>query len=260
MVAAGLALFVAGIAYYFLTGDTADGDLKRLRAARVLENRAFGAFAEAWRDPRVWALAVLYAASFGMELTNDNFAARYYTDYFHLSLAMAGLVASIFGLMKLFARALGGIASDRCSRRWGLQGRVLLLGCTILGEGLAMMLFSRMRSLPFAIGCMMFTGLFVKVSNGANYAVVPFINNRALGAVAGIVGAGGSAGAVLAGFRFKTPRLTYPQAFLVLGSFIAAFSLLAFVVRFSELDERSAVQGIEARRAGRLAAAAVTGD
>ena len=72
MVAAGLALFVTGIAYYFLTEDTADGDFKRLRAAGVLENRASDAFAEACRDSRVWALAVLYAASFGMELTIDN--------------------------------------------------------------------------------------------------------------------------------------------------------------------------------------------
>jgi NNP family nitrate/nitrite transporter-like MFS transporter len=140
-----------------------------------------------------------------------------------------------------------------------LQGRALLLGCTIFTEGLAMMLFSRMRSLPLAIGCMMFTGLFVKISNGANYAIVPFINKRALGAVAGIVGAGGNAGAVSAGYLFKTPRLTYPQAFLVLGFFIAAFSLLAFAVRFSEQDERSALQEIEARRAARLAAAAATG-
>jgi NNP family nitrate/nitrite transporter-like MFS transporter len=77
--------------------------------------------------------------------------------------------------------------------------------------------------------------------------------------VAGIVGAGGNAGAVLAGYLFKTPRLTYPQAFLVLGFFIAAFSLLAFAVRFSEQDERSALQEIEARRAARLAAAAATG-
>jgi MFS transporter, NNP family, nitrate/nitrite transporter len=254
------ALFVTGIAYYFLTEDTPDGDFKSLRAAGALENRPSGAFAEACRDPRVWALAALYAASFGIELTIDNFAALYYADYFHLSLGMAGLVASTFGLMNLFARALGGIASDRCSRRWGLQGRVLLLGCTILAEGLAMMLFSRMRSLPFAIGCMMFTGLFVKVSNGANYAVVPFVNKRALGAVAGIVGAGGNAGAVLAGFLFKTPRLTYPQAFLILGFFIAAFSLFAFAVRFSEQEERSAVQEIEARRAARLAAAAAVGD
>jgi MFS transporter, NNP family, nitrate/nitrite transporter len=194
----------------------------------------------------VWALTVLYAASFGIELTIDNFAALYYTDYFHLSLKLAGVVASTFGMMNLFARALGGIVSDRWNRRWGLRGRVLLLGSTILGEGFAMILFSQMRWLPLAIGGMMFTGLFVKMSNGANYAIVPFVNKRALGAVAGIVGAGGNAGAVLAGFLFKAPRLSYQQAFLILGILIAACSLLAFAVKFSpqeghELREALAV-------------------
>ncbi len=92
-------------------------------------------FGEACRDSRVWSLALLYAASFGIELTVDNFAALYYTDNFHLSLQMAGVVASMFGMMNLFARALGGIVSDRCNRRWGLRGRGLLLGCTIGGGG-----------------------------------------------------------------------------------------------------------------------------
>jgi len=84
-----------------------------------------------------------------------------------------------------------------------------------------------MRWLPLAIGAMMLTGLFVKMSNGANYAVVPFVNKRALGAVAGIVGAGGNLGAVLAGFLFKTPSLTYPQALLILGAVIVGCSGVA---------------------------------
>ncbi|HLI84870.1 MAG TPA: MFS transporter [Bryobacteraceae bacterium] len=237
MAVAGLALLVTGIAYYFLTEDTPEGDFRKTEA----KSHVSGAFAEAARDPRVWALALLYGASFGMELTIDNFAALYYTDYFHLSLKLAGVVASTFGMMNLFARALGGIVSDRANRRWGLRGRVLLLGCTILCEGLAMMLFSQMRWLPLAIGSMMFTGLFVKMSNGANYAIVPFVNQRALGAVAGIVGAGGNAGAVLAGFLFKTPRLSYPQAFLILGVLIAACSVAALAVRFSEQEEPEGV-------------------
>jgi MFS transporter, NNP family, nitrate/nitrite transporter len=100
----------------------------------------------------------------------------------------------------------------------------------------------------------------VKMSNGANYSIVPFVNKRALGAIAGIVGAGGNAGAVLAGFLFKTPRLTYPQAFFVLGILIAACSLFAFAVRFSEQEEHSARQEIEARLRATLAPAVATGD
>ena len=244
MLTAGVALCATGIAYYFFTQDTPDGDFK---AAASTATCSHGAFWKVCRDPRVWALALLYAASFGIELTIDNFAALYFTDYFKLSLKMAGVVASTFGMMNLFARALGGIVSDRCNRRWGLRGRALLLSGTIGAEGLAMMLFSRMHTLPLAIATMMFTGLFVKMSNGANYAVVPFLNKRAIGAVAGIVGAGGNVGAVLAGFLFKTPSLTYPQAFLILGALILMFSVFAFAVRFSETDELAAKQEIVAR-------------
>jgi NNP family nitrate/nitrite transporter-like MFS transporter len=249
MLVAGVALFLTGIAYYFLTQDTPDGDFKKLRAEGALDNgsRAPGAFWKVCRDPRVWALALLYGASFGIELTIDNFAALYFTDYFSLSLKMAGVVASTFGMMNLFARALGGIVSDRCNRRWGLRGRALLLGYTISAEGIAMMLFSRMHALPFAIATMMLTGLFVKMSNGANYSVVPFVNKRAIGAVAGIVGAGGNLGAVLAGFLFKTSSLTYPQAFMILGVVILLCSVFAFAVRFSETDELAARQEMAAR-------------
>jgi NNP family nitrate/nitrite transporter-like MFS transporter len=232
MLVAGAALLITGIAYYFLTQDTPDGDFR----SRSGPSRAPGAFAEACRDPRVWALALLYASSFGVELTIDNFAALYYTDTFHLTLKAAGVVAGTFGMMNLFARALGGIVSDKCNRRWGLRGRVLLLACTITAEGLAMMLFAQARWLPAAIGTMLLMGLFVKMSNGANYAVVPFINKRALGAVAGIVGAGGNLGAVLAGFLFKTPSLTYSQALMVLGTIVAASSVVTFAVRFTAKD------------------------
>jgi NNP family nitrate/nitrite transporter-like MFS transporter len=92
------------------------------------------------------------------------------------------------------------------------------------------------------------------MSNGANYSVVPFINKRALGAVAGIVGAGGNAGAVLAGFLFKSPSLTYPQAFLILGVIITACSALPFAVRFPAQNET------EVGRVGDLAAASAMGD
>ena len=69
---------------------------------------------------------------------------------------------------------------------------------------------------------------------------------------AGIVGAGGNAGAVLAGFLFKMPNLTYPQAFMIIGGVILIFSVFAFVVRFSETDELAAKQEIAARLAARL--------
>ncbi|CAN0487210.1 unnamed protein product, partial [Hapterophycus canaliculatus] len=58
-----------------------------------------------------WLLFLQYAACFGVELTVNNTAANYFSDEFGLSTSKAGLVASLFGLMNLFARSLGGIYS-----------------------------------------------------------------------------------------------------------------------------------------------------
>ncbi len=253
MIVPAVVMFATGIAYYFLTQDTPEGDFRRTR------KNASGAFAAAVRDPRVWALFVVYGACFGMELTIDNIAALYFTDNFHLGLAAAGLVAGSFGMMNLFARALGGIASDRCSARWGRGARARLLAATLFCEGLALMLFSRMRTLPFAIAAMLLTGLFIKMSNGATYAVVPFVNRKALGAVAGIVGAGGNAGSMLAGFLFKG-EMPWAQALLCLGATVAAVSLLAVTVRFTEAEESSARQESAARLSAELAVAGAMGD
>lgn len=259
MLVPGIALFLAGIAYYFLTRDTADGDFQELRAQGRMSQRsaANGAFRQACRDPRVWALAALYAACFGMELTVDNIAALYFVDNFKLSLQAAGVAAGAFGMMNLFARALGGIVSDRCYRHWGLRGRTLLLGATIGLEGVALVCFSQARSLALAIGCMLVTGLFIKMSNGASYAIVPFVNKRALGAVAGIVGAGGNVGAVAAGFLFKTKSLTWPQALLILGILVFASASLAFLVRFSEHDDAAAREEMEVTQNRALVPASV---
>jgi MFS transporter, NNP family, nitrate/nitrite transporter len=257
----GVLMLVMGIAYYKLTQDTADGDFKELRArpARHAVTSASRSFAAACRDPRVWALCVIYGACFGMELTIDNIAALYFTDNFHLALTAAGVVAGSFGMMNLFARALGGVVSDKLHARFGLRGRALLLGATICCEGLALMLFSQMHVLPLAIGAMMLTGLFIKMSNGATYSLVPFVNKRALGAVAGIVGAGGNIGSVLAGFLFKG-SMPWTQALLVLGMTITAVSVLAFVVRFTQDEEQAAQAEIDARMLGALEPAAAMGD
>ena len=42
---------------------------------------------------------------------------------------------------------------------------------------------------------MIIFSFFVQISEGATYGIVPFINKKALGTVAGLVGAGGNAGA-----------------------------------------------------------------
>ncbi len=234
MFVAGLVCFLTGVAYYFLTQDVPEGNFKELREQGRMPagNKTKGAFLEACADPRVWALFVIYGACFGIELTINNVAALYFADYFGLGLAAAGMTAASFGLMNLFARTLGGIFGDTFGGKWGLKGRVFFLFLALFCEGLALMLFSQMTVLALAIPALILFSLFVQMSEGATFSVVPFINKRALGAVAGIVGAGGNAGAVAAGFLFKG-AIAWPTALMILGAIIVGCSFCALLIRFS---------------------------
>ena len=75
--------------------------------------------------------------------------------------------------------------------------------------------------------------------------LTPAQNLKALGSVAGIVGAGGNAGAVCAGFLFRVESLSTEQALLLLGVGVVLVTPLAFLVRFSastETEERAAME------------------
>lgn len=250
MFLAGLVCALTGIAYYFLTQDAPDGNFKELREAGKMPQKAQqkGQFLNVCKDHRVWALFVIYGACFGIELTINNVAALYYLDYFDYfksmdttkAVKMAGLFAGMFGLMNIFARTLGGIFGDRFGQKWGLSGRVKWLFIAVFCEGIALMIFSQMSVLAMALPSLIVFSLFVQMSEGATYSVVPFINKKALGAVSGIVGAGGNAGAVTAGFLFKTQAINWPTALFILGAIVTCCAFLTFLVRFSEEMEEEA--------------------
>ncbi|MCY4366540.1 MAG: MFS transporter [Chloroflexi bacterium] len=263
MAVPGVGLFLVGIAYYFLTQDSPEGNYRDLRAAGKMapSPSVSGSFMDAARDYRVWALFVIYGACFGVELTINNVAALYYYDRFELNLATAGLIAGLFGMMNIFARTLGGYFGDKFGIKFGLRGRVMFLGAVLLMEGAALILFSQMATLFLAVGAMIIFSLFVQMSEGATFSVVPFINRKALGSVAGIVGAGGNAGAVAAGFLFRMESLTFGDALMLIGIVVVAVAPLAFLVRFSpqrEMEERSLMREALASR-GALAKGAVPG-
>ena len=260
MVLAGALCALVGVAYYFLTQDAPEGNYRALREAGKMPpaRRATGSFAVACKDPRVWALFVIYGLCFGIELTFINVVALYFVDYFDYfqttsvaqAVQWAGAAAMLYGLTNLFARTLGGAVGDRFGRTWGLAGRARWLFLALFAEGLALMLFSQVSTLRLALPTLLLVSLFVQMSNGATYAVVPFINKTALGSVAGIVGAGGNAGAVAAGFLFMG-ALPWPTAFLVLGALVTVSSFLALAVRFSRESETEARSVLEAAFADR---------
>jgi NNP family nitrate/nitrite transporter-like MFS transporter len=245
MVLAGVICFATGVAYYFLTQDTPEGNFRQLRAEGKLPRRKadLTGFWDACRDFRVWGLFVAYAASFGIELTIDNIAATYFFDHFSLDHRAAGFIAGLFGLMNLFARFLGGWIADRLGNFGGLRARLAWLGVVLLFEGIFLIVFGRIDLVTIAIPALLVLGLFVKMGNGAAYAVVPLIANGNLGAVAGIVGAGGNVGAVLAGFLFRAPTDQWPAVLQVLGVAVAICAMFPLAMTLRRGAVVPAVEG-----------------
>jgi len=249
MVIPGIALLIMGFIYYKYTTDTPEGNIADLRKSdpdfQMKRKEAKGSFGKALKDYRVWGLFLIYGACFGIELTINNIAAIYFADNFTLDVKTAGLIAGLFGLMNLFARSLGGLFGDKFGMRYGLRGRVMFLFTVLFFEGLALILFSQMTTLVLAISAMIVFSLFVQMSEGATFSVVPFVNKKAVGAVSGIVGAGGNAGAVMAGFLLKMENVSYSDALLYLGIAVTIISLITFAVRFTEEAEIEAQEEME---------------
>lgn len=236
MLVPGIMMLIVSVMYYKFTVDSPKGDYRELRAAGVEvesgKKGGWAVFKTAAANYRVWMLFVTYAACFGVELFVHNVAASFYVDRFALDLQAAGMAAGSFGLLALFARALGGILSDRVARFRGLDARTLLLFALILGEGFGLLWFARTQTVGLAVVAMITFGLFTHMACGATYALVPFIDRKALGGVAGIIGAGGNVGAVAAGFLLKGVG-NVEHCFGILGGCVIAAAFCAAAIRFT---------------------------
>jgi len=244
MIVPGTMMLVIAWLYYKYTKDTPNGNYDEIGYKSKSTKTDWSVLA----DWRIWALTMAYAMCFGMEVTFDNVASLHFVDNFHLSQSSAGFWAGIFGFMNIFARALGGIVSDKVGKKHGLRGKGLLLAGVLLLEGCGLILFAQSGTLLIAIVSMLSFALFLKMSNGATYGIVPFVNEKNVGLVSGIVGAGGNLGGMLFGFLFKSSAITYVQAFTYIGYTVIVVALIVFVTRFYKqtADEEQPASGIAA--------------
>ncbi|KAL3892316.1 hypothetical protein ACJMK2_004532 [Sinanodonta woodiana] len=135
-----------------------------------------------------------------LNLTNITTTPMTLTDINECSLLTqntASLIASMFGLMNLFARALGGVFSDILRKCFALPGRLLAHLVCLVGEGVMLIVFSQMTTIPFAMLVMIVFSLFVQMSEGTTFALVPYLHPRYIGIISGLIGGGGNAGAII---------------------------------------------------------------
>ncbi|CAH0020931.1 unnamed protein product [Clonostachys rhizophaga] len=162
-------------------------------------------------DLRVWMCFTCYLLTFGLETAMDAALPGLMNQLFKsatFTIADAAYAASTYGLLNLFARPLGGIISDMLYARYGLRSKVLWLLGTSLSQGVAMVglgvyINNNHATLGGVMGFIVLIAVTGFAANGACYSVYGHLRPKNVGAVAGIVGAGGNVGGLFYTLIFK---------------------------------------------------------
>ncbi|KAG3186623.1 hypothetical protein PC128_g12923 [Phytophthora cactorum] len=248
-------MVVIGICTYSFSDDCPQGNYIDLKCNHVTADRAkpelYYGFIAVARQPVAWILAFQYACCFGVELQVHNVLSLYYYEDFKiagcdietdanecrlLTQTKASAISSCFGLMCIFARAIGGYASDVASRHYDMKGRISMQLLCLVGQGVFLYLFSQIRVLTWSIPCLVVFGIFAQASTGTTYGIVPYVCPEYTGVTSGIVGAGGNMGSLAWGFLFKGVA-NRAKSFEYLSFFVAASSISSVLIQIH--DERS---------------------
>ncbi|KAL3664970.1 hypothetical protein V7S43_010145 [Phytophthora oleae] len=235
-----LLMVVIGICTYTFSDDCPQGNYVDLKRNHVMADRAkseiYYGFLAVARQPVAWLLAFQYACCFGVELQVHNVLSLYYYEDFKiagcdtatdtnecrlLTQTKASAISSCFGLMCIFARAIGGYASDVANRHYDMKGRISMQLLCLVGQALFLYLYSQIRVLAWSIPCLVVFGFFAQASTGTTYGIVPYVCPEYTGVTSGIVGAGGNMGGLAWGFLFKGVA-NRALSFKYLSFFVAA--------------------------------------
>ncbi|WP_296405447.1 MFS transporter [Psychrobacter sp.] len=168
---------------------------------------------------QVAILSIAYMACFGSELAVVSMLPQFFITNYGISHTLAGLTAGCFAVMNLFARPGGGFMSDAVGRR-----KVLMIA--LAGQTIGFILMSQMTKLPLvgAVLIVLATSVFVQSACGAVYSVVPLIQRRMTGQIAGTAGAYGNVGGV---FFLTVFSMVSPTAFFIVLAVFAAFAFFS---------------------------------
>ncbi len=176
---------------------------------------------------QVAILDMAYLVTFGTELAVVSMLAMFYVSWFDVPKVTAALLAGIYPFINLFARPGGGLISDKIGRRRTLI--IVFMGIAI--SFLALGMVSKQWSVWLVVAMTIAGGIFSKAGSGAVYAMVPLIQRRMTGQIAGMVGAFGNVGAVI--FLTVNSLVDYNQFFM----FIGIISAIVFVLILAFLEE-----------------------
>ena len=207
----------------------------------------------------VVALNSTYFANFGAELAVVSMLPEFFEEVFIpltndagapiVTATVAGVVASSFAFVNLVARPLGGYLSDRMtSRKRTMLGYILgiIVGFLLMAliakwapgvddDGLRNLVpaFGGVSWLVAAVAITVFASIFVQGAEGSTFAVIPMVNKRMTGQIAGMAGAYGNVGAViyLVIYSLVDARTFF---FILAGGAAVSFAITLFMLEDPE--------------------------
>jgi NNP family nitrate/nitrite transporter-like MFS transporter len=167
-----------------------------------------------------------YLVTFGTELAVVSMLAMFYVSWFDVPKVTAALLAGIYPFINLVARPGGGLISDLFGRKKTLI--VIFAGISL--SFIVLGFVDKDWSIWLVVAITVIAGIFSKAGSGAVYAMVPLVQRRLTGQIAGMAGAFGNVGAVL--FLTANSMFDYDQFFMIIG--IVALFVFLLIVFFLE--------------------------
>jgi len=195
-------IFVLGVLVFLLTDDCPYGNFKELKnkqssadkaatEAEVLKTGgepgtvAAKSLIEAASSWQTWVMFLCYMFSFGVELIVNGNIVTYFVETFDMPQTKASTIGSVFGLLNICMRSFGGFWSDQYNTRFGITGRLHALFQQTFIMGVALIVFSTLNKDNSTDGglllSLIFWGAFTNMTEGATFAVVPYVIPTAVG-------------------------------------------------------------------------------
>lgn len=196
---------------------------------------------------RTWALVVVYFTTFGGFIALTAWLPTYWSEFYGLSIVVAGALTAVYSVLTSVVRIAGGILSDRL-REGGENTGVLALLIMLAGA----LVMTVAREYQLALPGVILLAVGMGTANAAVFKMVPQAVPRAVGGAAGWVGGlgafGGFAIPPIMGFAVRDlGEPGYAIGFVVFV-FLALLSLaMVWILKYMPEEAREA--GVEPRAA-----------
>jgi NNP family nitrate/nitrite transporter-like MFS transporter len=180
-------------------------------------------------SPQTLFHGATYFCSFGGELAINSYLGAYYLRNFpELGQTGSGRWASMFGLLNVITRPLGGVVGDiiykYTSSLWLKKAWIVFVG-VVSGAFLIAIGLTDPQSHTMMFGLIAGMAFFLEAGNGANFALVPHVHPKSNGVLSGIVGAIGNMGGVCFAVLFRFHGTNYEESFWIAGVMIIGLNL-----------------------------------